>query len=48
MLLQLKVAMLLKGELSRVTPVKCTVIGGSLRVVKERINNMECLIGWCR
>ena len=45
---ELKIAMLLKGELPRVGPVKCTVIGGSLRVVKERINNMECLIGWSR
>lgn len=46
--MQLKVAMLLKGELPRVTPVRCIVVGGSLRVVKERIHNMECLIGWCR
>jgi hypothetical protein len=40
--------MLLKGELPRVGPAKCIVFGASLRVVKERINNMETLLGWAR
>lgn len=46
--LQLKPAMLLKGELPRVGPAHCIVVGGSLRVCKERVNNSETLLGWCR
>ena len=40
--------MLQQSTLDAVGPAKCIVAGASLRVVKERINNMETLVGWPR
>lgn len=40
--------MLQQSILDAVGPAKCVVAGASLRVVKERLNNMETLIGWPR
>lgn len=43
-----KMAQLQLGVLPAVGPEKCYVVGASLREVKERINNMETLVGWMR
>lgn len=40
--------MLQTHTLPAVTPAKCIAVGASLRVVKERVNNGETLIGWTR
>jgi hypothetical protein len=40
--------MLQKSNLDAVGPAKCSVAGASIRVVKERMNNMETMVGWPR
>lgn len=41
-------AQLQLGFLPAVGPQSCYVVGASLREVKERITNMETLVGWMR
>ncbi len=40
--------MLQLAHLPAVKPANCYVVGASLQVVKERVNNGETLIGWAR